>query len=188
MDNLVPKEEFIAGKIFIIRKQKVMIDADLAELYGVETKVLKRQVRRNIERFPEDFMFEITMDEFEILRSQFGTSSWGGTRYNPMVFTEQGVAMLSGILRSPTAVQVNIQIMRVFVKMRKLITGYEELLQKIEALESQALEQNEQIIYIYEFIKELIEPSYKNRQPIGYRIKERRERYFIRNKTNKSIG
>ena len=184
MDNLVPKEEFIAGKIFIIRKQKVMIDADLAELYGVETKVLKRQVRRNIERFPEDFMFEINMDEFESLRSQFGTSSWGGTRYNPMVFTEQGVAMLSGILRSPTAVQVNIQIMRVFVKMRKLITGYEELLQKIEALESQALEQNEQIINIYEFIKELIEPAYKNRQPIGYRIKERRERYLIRNKAN----
>ena len=189
MDNLIPKEEFIAGKIFIIRKQKVMIDADLAELYGVETKVLKRQVRRNIERFPEDFSFTLTRKEYNSLRSQIGALKRGEhSKYLPMVFTEQGVDMLSGILRSPTAVQINIQIMRVFVKMRKLITGYEELLQKIEALKSQALEQNEQIINIYEFIKELIEPAYKNRQPIGYRIKERRERYLIRNKADKSIG
>jgi hypothetical protein len=182
MDTLAPKEEFIADKIYKIRGQKVLLDFDLASLYGVETKVLKRQVRRNSERFPDDFMFELTKDEFENLRSQYVTSSWGGSRYIPMAFTEQGVAMLSGILRSQTAVQVNIQIMRVFVKMRNLITRYEELLEKVEALEANAFEQNEHVIKIYEVIKELIEPAYKNRKPIGYRIKERREKYFAKNR------
>ncbi len=182
MNTLAPKEEFIADKIYKIRGQKVLLDFDLASLYGVETKVLKRQVRRNSERLPDDFMFELTKDEFENLRSQYVTSSWGGSRYIPMVFTEQGVAMLSGILRSSTAVQVNIQIMRVFVKMRNLITRYEELLEKVEALEANALDQNEHIIKIYEVIKELIEPAYKNRKPIGYRIKERRERYIAKNR------
>jgi hypothetical protein len=184
MENLVPKEEFIAGKILVIRKQKILLDADLAILYGVETKVLKQQVRRNIERFPEDFMFELNQEEFSNLRSQIVTSSWGGSRYLPMAFTEQGVAMLSGILRSPTAIQVNIQIMRVFVKMRKLITYYDELLDKIEVLESKSMDQNEQIINIYEIIKELIEPAYKNRKPIGYRVKERREKYLTKHKRN----
>ncbi len=182
MDALLPKEEFIANKIHIIRDQKVILDTDLAELYGVETKALKQQVRRNIERFPEDFMFELTREEFNDLRSQFVTSSWGGSRYLPMAFTEQGVAMISGILRSPVAIQVNIQIMRVFVKMRNLITKYIELRKKIEALENNALEQNEKIINIYEIIKELIEPRYKNRKPIGYRIQERHAKYIIRNK------
>lgn len=185
MDNLVPKEEFIAGKIFVIRSYKVMLDSDLAKLYDVETKVLKRAVRRNIERFPEDFMFELTTEEYNSLRCQFGTLKRGTfSKYQPMVFTEQGVAMLSGVLRSSTAIQVNIQIMRVFVKMRKLITYYNEFLEKIEALENTALEQNEQIINIYEIIKELIEPTYKNRKPIGYRINERREKYLVRHKRN----
>lgn len=184
MENLVPKEEFIAGKILVIRRQKVLLDSDLAKLYDVETKVLKQQVRRNIERFPEDFMFELNREEFDNLRSQNVTSSWGGSRYLPMAFTEQGVAMLSGILRSPVAIQVNIQIMRVFVKMRKLITYYDELLDKIEALESKSMDQNEQIINIYEIIKELIEPAYKNRKPIGYRVKERREKYLTKHKRN----
>ena len=184
MEELAPKEEFIADKIYKIRGLKVLLDADLAALYGVETKILKRQVRRNIERFPEDFMFELTKEEFENLRCQFGTSSWGGTRYMPMAFTEQGVAMLSSVLGSPTAVQVNIQIMRVFVKMRNLITRYEELLEKVEALEANALDQNEHIIKIYEVIKELVEPAYKNRQPIGYRVKEGYERYFRKHQAN----
>jgi hypothetical protein len=184
MENLIPKEEFIVDKIFKIRGQKVLIDSDLAALYGVETKALKRNVRRNIERFPKDFLFELTKEETNILRSQYGTSSWGGSRYLPMAFTEQGVAMLSGILRSPTAIQVNIQIMRVFVKMRELITRYEELLEKVEKLESNAMEQNGQIIKIYEIIKELIEPTYKNRKPLGFRLKEHRERYLRKNKGN----
>lgn len=182
MTQLIPKEEFIAGKIHRIRGFKVLLDSDLAALYDVDTKVLKQQVRRNIERFPDDFMFILNQDEFDNLRSQNVTSSWGGTRYLPMAFTEQGVAMLSGILRSQTAIQVNIQIMRVFVKMRELITRYEELHEKIEKLEDNAMEQNGRIINIYEIIKELIEPTYKNRQPLGYRIKEHHERYIIKNK------
>jgi phage regulator Rha-like protein len=181
MNNLIPKEEFIAGKIYVIRNQKVMTDADLAALYGVETKVLKQNVKRNIERFPEDFMFVLNKKEFENLRSQNVTSSWGGRRHLPMVFTEQGVAMLSGILRSPVAVQVNIQIMRVFVKMRKLISSYHELLEKIETIEANATEQNQHISRFYEIIKELIEPSYKNRNPLGYRLKEKRGKYIIQN-------
>ncbi len=183
MDNLAPKEEFIADKIYKIRGQKVLLDFDLATLYKVENKALKRQVRRNIERFPDDFLFELTKEEYNSLRSQFGTLKRGThSKYLPMAFTEQGVAMLSGILRSTTAIQVNIQIMRVFVKMRNLITRYEELLEKVEALEANALDQNEHIIKIYEVIKELIEPAYKNRKPIGFRIKERRERYIAKNR------
>lgn len=182
MESLAPKEEFIADKIFKIRDQRVLLDFDLSALYGVETKVLKRQVRRNIERFPDDFMFILSKEEYNSLRSQFGTLKRGGhSKYLPMAFTEQRVAMLSGILRSPTAIQVNIQIMRVFVKMRNLIMRYEELLEKVEAIEANALDQNEHIIKIYEVIKELIEPAYKNRKPIGYRIKERREKYFAKN-------
>lgn len=182
MNKLVPKEEFIAGKIYVIRNQKVMIDGDLAELYGVETKTLKRAVRRNIERFPEDFMFEMRSEEYNSLRYQFGTLKRGKhTKYLPMVFTEQGVAMLSGIIRSPQAIQVNIQIMRVFVKMRKLILNYHELIEKVEAIEANAADQNQHIIRIYEIIKELIEPSYKNRNPLGYTLKEERGKYIIKN-------
>ncbi|MDB4303567.1 ORF6N domain-containing protein [Desulfosarcina sp.] len=182
MTELLPKEEFIAEKIFKIRGYKVLLDEDIAALYGIETKILKRAVKRNLERFPEDFMFILTREEANNLRSHFVTSSWGGTRYLPMAFTEQGVVMLSSILLSPTAVEVNIQIMRVFVKMRNLITKYEELLSKIEELESNALEQNQHIINIYEVIKEMIEPVYNNRKPLGYRIKEQRERYIIKNR------
>ena len=101
-DITIP-DETITSKIYLIREQKVMVDSDLAELYQVQTKLLKRQVRRNKERFPDDFMFELTKDEFDNLRSQFGTSRWGGSRYIPMVFTEQGVAMLSSVLNSPIA-------------------------------------------------------------------------------------
>src|SRR5580693_3587756 len=107
-------EERILNKIYYIRDHKVMLDEDLAELYKVETKQLKRQVRRNVDRFPEDFMFEISKEEFENLRCQNGSSSWGGARYMPMAFTEQGVAMLSSVLNSATAIRVNIQIIRIF--------------------------------------------------------------------------
>ena len=119
-NNLMLPDEIIMNKIYLIRDQKVMIDRDLAELYGVETKVLKQQVKRNVERFPGDFMFELTKGEFDNLRSQFVTSSWGGARYLPMVFTEQGVAMLSSVLRSQQAIRVNIQIMRIFTKIREI--------------------------------------------------------------------
>lgn len=106
--------ELLAEKIHLIRGQRILLDRDLAELYGVETKTLKQAVKRNIKRFPDDFIFELTKAEFENLRSQFVTSSWGGARYRPMAFTEQGVAMLSGILNSDRAINVNIEIMRTF--------------------------------------------------------------------------
>jgi len=112
-----------------------MLDRDLAELYGVETRVLKQAVKRNINRFPDDFMFELTKTEFENLRSQIVISSWGGLRYAPMAFTEQGVAMLSSVLRSKRAIKVNIQIMRVFIKLRKMYIHHEDLKQKIIAQE-----------------------------------------------------
>jgi phage regulator Rha-like protein len=121
-------DELIMNNIYLIRGQKVMLDQDLAKLYQVETKQLKRQVKRNISRFPDDFMFEITKEELQILRNQIGTSSrtvektgWGGTRYLPYAFTEQGVSMLSSVLNSETAIRVNIQIIRVFTKMRELL-------------------------------------------------------------------
>ena len=122
--SIVVAEEAIVSKIYLIRGQKVMIDRDLSELYGVETKQLKRQVRRNIDRFPEDFMFELSDEEFQEWRSQFGTSNEGdkmGLRYAPYVFTEQGVAMLSSVLNSERAIKVNIQIMRVYTKMREML-------------------------------------------------------------------
>ncbi len=112
-----------------------MLDRDLAELYGVETKHLKRQVNRNIERFPDDFMFELSPEEFEILRSQFGTSSWGGSRVSPFCFTEQGVAMLSSVLNSKQAIEVNIRIIRIFTKMREVLSSHKDILLKLEQLE-----------------------------------------------------
>ncbi|RGN32275.1 ORF6N domain-containing protein [Bacteroides oleiciplenus] len=137
MDDLV----IIENKIYEIRGQKVMLDFDLAEMYEIETKNLNKAVKRNIERFPEDFMFQLTTQELTNLRFQIGTSSWGGTRYSPFAFTEQGVAMLSGILRSPKAIEVNINIMRAFVHMRQYLLSHapkqelEELRKRIEYLE-----------------------------------------------------
>ncbi|EKU91140.1 ORF6N domain-containing protein [Bacteroides oleiciplenus] len=137
MDDLV----IIENKIYEIRGQKVMLDFDLAEMYEIETKNLNKAVKRNIERFPEDFMFQLTTQELTNLRFQIGTSSWGGTRYSPFAFTEQGVAMLSGILRSPKAIEVNINVMRAFVHMRQYLLSHapkqelEELRKRIEYLE-----------------------------------------------------
>ncbi|MDH4027535.1 MAG: ORF6N domain-containing protein [Nitrospirota bacterium] len=122
MKDIIP-QEIIEQKILLIRGYKVMLDRDLALLYDVETKVLNKAVRRNIERFPSDFMFQLTKDEFDNLKFQFGTSSWGGTRKLPLVFTENGVAMLSTVLSSKRAIQVNIQIMRTFTKIRKMLAS-----------------------------------------------------------------
>jgi len=121
-------------KIYLIRDLKVMLDRDLAELYGVETKRLKEQVRRNSERFPEDFMSELTKDELKNLRSQFATSSWGGARYSPMAFSEHGVLMLSSVFKSERAVQVNIQIMRTFSKLRGALIDSKDLRRELEEL------------------------------------------------------
>ena len=128
-------DEIITNKIFVIRDKKVILDQDLAELYDVETRRLNEQVKRNLERFPADFMFKLSIKEFENLKSQFATSSWGGRRKLPYAFTEQGVAMLSGVLHSERAIKVNIQIMRVFTRMRKLLETHKAILKKLDDLE-----------------------------------------------------
>ncbi|MFH1429165.1 MAG: ORF6N domain-containing protein [Candidatus Margulisiibacteriota bacterium] len=124
--------ETIATKILVVRGQKVMLDRDLAKLYGVQTKRLKEQVKRNIERFPDDFMLELTYEEFQNLRSHCETSSWGGERYSPYAFTEQGVAMLSSVISSKTAIRINIQIMRAFVKIRQILATNEDVKRKLK--------------------------------------------------------
>ncbi|MDP3914183.1 MAG: ORF6N domain-containing protein [Bacteroidota bacterium] len=171
---IVIPEEVIMSKIYLIGDQKVMLDNDLAELYGVETKQLKRAVRRNIKRFPEDFMFELSETEFSNLRSQFGTSSWGGIRYAPMAFTEQGVAMLSSVLSSERAITVNILIIRIFTKMRAILSTHNEILQKLEQLEKKDIEQDDKIMLIFEYLKQFEqikqqELEQKNRIRIGYK-------------------
>jgi len=156
----------IEGKIHIIRGHKVMLDRALAELYGIETKRLKEQVKRNIDRFPEDFMFELTKSERDNLRSHFATSSWGGSRYAPMAFTEQGVAMLSSVLNSERAIQVNIQIMRAFTMLRQMIFSHDELREKIEAMEKKY---DGQFRIVFEAIKELLDIKSKPKKKIGFK-------------------
>ena len=154
----------IKSRIFCIRGKRVMLDEDLADLYGVETKQLKRQVRRNIERFPKDFMFELTIDE--CLRCQNGTSSWGGRRYQSYAFTEQGVAMLSSVLNSKRAIQVNIQIMRAFVALRRIALTYEALRRKIDAMENK-YDGNFKVVF--EALRKLLEPPpVPEKPPIGF--------------------
>lgn len=162
-------EEKIINKIYLIRGKKVMLDFELSGMYEVETKQLKRQVRRNMDRFPDDFMFELTDKEFANLRSQFGTSSWGGTRYNPMAFTEQGVAMLSSILNSETAIKVNIQIIRVFTRMKEMLLTNKDILLKLEQLENKVSSHDENIQMIFEALKQLLNPPHEPRKRIGFK-------------------
>ena len=175
MKTLVPIEK-IASKIYLIRNMKVMLDRDLAELYDVETKILKRAVRRNIDRFPDDFMFELSKKEMEDWRCQFGTSNGEkmGLRYKLMAFTEQGVAMLSGVLRSKRAIQVNIQIMRAFTQLRKMLSTHKELKRKIESMEKKY---DQQFQVVFEAIKQLLSEEDKPRKQIGYTVKEKQKQY-----------
>ena len=165
---LVPTE-VIVTKIIFLRGEKVLLDRDLAELYGVETKQLKRAVRRNIKRFPEDFMFELSKEEWKNLRCHFGTSSWGGIRYAPMAFTEQGVAMLSSVLNSDRAIEVNIAIMRAFVQLRKMIASNDELVRKLRELEHRLEKHDKDIGLIFEAIRELMTPPEKPPKKIGFK-------------------
>ncbi len=148
-----------------------MLDHDLAKLYYVETKVLKQAVRRNIDRFPDDFMFELSSQEFTILRSQFVTSNWGGSRYVPMAFTEQGVAMLSSVLHSDKAIMVNIQIMRVFTKIRELLTDNLSVRLEIEEIKKQLVNHDKNIELVFSYLDEMIEKheNPKPRKAIGYK-------------------
>ena len=160
------EEAIIEGKIFLIRGHKVMLSIDLAELYNVEPKVLTQAVKRNVERFPSDFMFQFTYREFTNLKSQIVTSSWGGIRRAmPYAFTEQGVAMLSGILNSPRAIRVNIEIMRAFVRLRQMLISNVELARKLNALEKKY---DAQFKVVFDAIRELMTPPDKPRRRIGY--------------------
>jgi hypothetical protein len=154
MRQLIPNEEVIISRIYTIRNQKVMFDFDLAEMYGIETKRLKHAVRRNLERFPEDFMFELTPEEFQNLRTQIASSSWGGSRYPPFAFTEHGAVMLASILNSETAVKASIFVVRTFVKLRQLISGYQELKERVDTLEDKYDSQFEQVIQALEGLSE----------------------------------
>ena len=162
--------ESITNKIYFIRDHKVMLDRDLAELYGVETKRLKEQVRRNISRFPEDFMFELSITEEALLRSQFATLEGKGkhSKYLSMVFNEQGVAMLSSVLHSKRAIEVNIAIMRAFVKMREILAANKEFAEKLKSIEEQLSEHDEQFHMVFEAIKQLLKEDEKPQKKIGF--------------------
>lgn len=160
--------EIIENKIFIIRNCKVMLDADLARLYGVFTTRLNEQVKRNESRFPEDFMFQLTEDEYRNLISQFATSRWGGRRKLPYVFTEHGVAMLSSVLKSPRAVAMNIVIIRAFIKLREVLFTHKDLSQKMLEIERIQKEHGSDITHIYSVIKRLISTPPKPKAPIGF--------------------
>jgi hypothetical protein len=169
--GLIP-EERITSAILLLRGHKVMLDADLAALYGVETKVLNQAVQRNLERFPEDFMFQLTQEEAALLRSQTVTLKRGRgqhRKYLPHVFTEQGVAMLSSVLRSSQAILVNIEIMRAFVKLRQLLATNEDLAKKLVALEKKY---DGQFKVVFQAIRELMEPPVRKKRPIGFRAGE----------------
>ena len=188
-DNVIPVER-IERAIYLIRGQKVMLDRDLAVLYGVETKALKQAVRRNSKRFPDDFAFVLDRKEFATLRSQFVTSkseSRGGTQYLPMAFTEQGVAMLSSVLKSDRAIDVNIAItcppkpwrrrMRTFVKLRQMLDSHAQLAKKLAGLEAKY---DEQFRVVFEVLNELMAAPEPKRKPIGFSVKERRAKYSAR--------
>ena len=174
MTTVVPLES-IVSKIIFLRSEKVLLDLDLAELYGVETKQLKRAVRRNIDRFPPDFMFELTKEEYDSLRYQFGTLKRGEhSKYLPMAFTEQGVAMLSSVLKSKSAIEVNIAIMRAFVELRKMISSHADLEQKLVKLEKKY---DEQFKVVFDAIRALMAPTQKPKRKIGFEVKEPKARY-----------
>jgi hypothetical protein len=182
MTTLVPVER-IASKIYLIRELKVMLDRDLAELYDVETKILKRAVRRNIDRFPNDFMFELSKKEMEDWRCQFGTSNGDkmGLRYKPMAFTEQGVAMLSSVLRSKRAIHVNIQIVRAFTQLRQMLSTHEDLKRKIESMEKKY---DQQFQVVFEAIKQLLSEEDKPPKKIGYTVKEKQKTFGTKARMN----
>ncbi|MBI4682781.1 MAG: ORF6N domain-containing protein [Nitrospirae bacterium] len=162
----VVRQEVIERIIYMVRGHKIMLDSDLAELYGVEVKQLKRQVRRNVERFPADFMFQISKEEYESLRRQFGTLKRGEhSKYLPYAFTEQGVAMLSSVLKSKRAIQVNIAIMRSFVKIREMLSAHKDLARKLEDMEKKY---DSQFRVVFDAIRQLMAPTEKAKRKIGF--------------------
>jgi hypothetical protein len=163
-------DEVITGQIYLIRNQKVMLDKDLAKLYGVETKVLKQAVKRNIDRFPEDFRFELTIKEAEISRSQIVTLKQGeNIKYLPWAFTEQGVSMLSSVLNSKQAIRVNIQIIRIFTKIRQILADNTELRLEIEQIKKKLNNHGKNMEVVFRYLDELMEKKQKPRKLIGYK-------------------
>ena len=165
-------DEIVISKIYLIRNQKVMLDSDLAELYGVETKRLNEQVTRNINRFPEDFMFRLNENEYENLKSQFATSRHGGKRKLPLVFTEHGVLMLSSVLNSKQAIQVNIQVMRVFTRIRQMLADNTEIRLEVEKIKNKLDNQDKNMEIVFRYLDELLEKQEKptpQRKRIGFK-------------------
>jgi phage regulator Rha-like protein len=180
--EIVPIERVLQS-IQWIRGQKVLLGSDLAALYGVQTKNLNKAVKRNAERFPADFMFQLTPEELRSLRFHFGTSNVrGGLRYRPYAFTEQGIAMLSSVLNSERAIKVNIAIMRTFVKLRGVLEKNRELVKKFSELEQRVGKHDEEIAAILEAIRQLMTPPEKPRREIGFHVREKAERYRVRNR------
>jgi len=174
-NSMIVPEEVIMGKIYLIRGMKVMLDMDLAELYGVETKQLKRAVRRNLSRFPADFMIELTSEELKNWRSHFGTSNREkmGLRIPPFAFTEHGVLMLASVLNSERAIQVNIRIVRIFTKMREMLTQHQDIIDKFKHFEIKLSDHDDKILLIFEYLKQLEKAKHhqdkqENRRRIGF--------------------
>lgn len=152
-------DEQVVSRIYVVRDKKVMLDRDLSELYQVETRVLNQAVQRNIDRFPWDFMFQLSAKEFEDLKSQFVTSSWGGIRKLPYAFTEQGVSMLSGVLNSEVAIRVHIQIIRVFAKMKEMLLTHKDILLQLEKIEKKLSGHDEDLQLVFKYLKQLFIPA-----------------------------
>jgi len=177
--EIIPVER-VAQSIRWIRGQKVLLDSDLAALYGVTTGNLNKAVKRNAQRFPSDFMFQLSTQEVQNLRFQFGISRWGGRRAVPSAFTEQGIAMLSSVLNSDRAVKVNIAIMRAFVKLRQILETNPELAKKFAELEQRVGKHDEEITAILEAIRQLMPAPERPRREIGFHVREKAPRYRAR--------
>jgi len=173
-NNLLIPDEVLMNKIFLIRGLEVMIDSDMAELYKVETRRLNEQVKRNIERFPINFMFQLTKEEFDNLKSHFATSSWGGRRKLPYAFTEHGILMLANVLKSDRAIKMSIRIIEVFVKIREILLTHKDILLRLEKIEQTITEHDSNILIIFEYLKQLEQAkqeqlNYKNRKRLGFK-------------------
>jgi len=176
--SIMIPDEVIMNKIFLVRGQKVMIDSEIAELYGVETRRLNEQVKRNSERFPENFMYQLTKDEYDNLLSQNATSSWGGRRKLPFVFTEHGILMLANVLKSDRAIKMSIRIIEVFIKIREMFLTHKDILIKLEKIQDSLAEHDNNILVIFEYLKQIEKEKQEqfdqeNRKRIGYKNYEK---------------
>lgn len=176
-DKQIIPIEVIEKRILLIRRHKVLLSPHLAELYGVEPRALMQAVKRNLDRFPDDFMFQLSETEYENLKSQFVISKRGGRRHAPFAFTEQGVAMLSSVLKSKGAIQVNFDIMRAFVRLREILSTHKDLAQKLEQLEKKY---DRQFKIVFDAIRELMQPREKPKEEIGFKVKEPHIKYSAR--------